>query len=290
MALRRVTIEMPSDVLVQQGVVPRVFFDHNESVEILRVYAFQPRERLLLVRVLRSGPRRTADELLAARDSLRRRYHLRDFEILRVEDGGSAYISLLRQRNPGVLEALVEEFGAGVTPTTPSVIGREVATLSFLADDDTAKRVFALLDGVGVRWRLRSRRAIRHGGINADDGLTSRQREILSLAWNLGYFDIPARTGLEKLGELTDVGLRLAVGYMRQRPEQAIDVLKPIVPANPFRLVSAIVDVPDDPIWRLRDAGVALMPKSGGGGGGGEGVAEASFDRGPSPAPFTAET
>src|SRR5438034_2392827 len=98
MALRRVTIEMPSDVLVQQGVVPRVFFDHNESVEILRVYAFQPRERLLLVRVLRSGPRRTADELLAARDSLRRRYHLRDFEILRVEDGGSAYISLLRQR------------------------------------------------------------------------------------------------------------------------------------------------------------------------------------------------
>src|SRR5216110_910046 len=50
MALRRFTIEMPSDVLVQQGVVPRVFFDHNESVEILRVYAFQPRERLLLVR------------------------------------------------------------------------------------------------------------------------------------------------------------------------------------------------------------------------------------------------
>jgi hypothetical protein len=37
MALRRVTVEVPSDVLVQQGVVPRVFFDHNESVEILRV-------------------------------------------------------------------------------------------------------------------------------------------------------------------------------------------------------------------------------------------------------------
>src|SRR5207247_11260275 len=91
-------------------------------------------------------------------------------------------------------------------------------------------------------------------------------------------------------GKVTDVGLRLAVGYMRQRAEQAIDVLNPIVPANPFKLVSAIVDVPDDPIWRLRDAGVALMPKSGGGGGGGEGVADASFDRGPSPAAFTAET
>ena len=89
---------------------------------------------------------------------------------------------------------------------------------------------------------------------------------------------------------VTDVGLRLAVGYTTQRPEQEIDVLKPIIPANPFKLVSVIVDVPDDPIWMLKDAGVALMLKSGGGGGGGEGVAEASFDRGPSPAPFTAET
>ena len=89
---------------------------------------------------------------------------------------------------------------------------------------------------------------------------------------------------------VTDVGLRLAVGYTTQRPEQEIDVLKPIIPANPFKLVSVIVDVPDDPIWMLKDAGVALMLKSGGGGGGGEGVTEASFDRGPSPAAFTAET
>src|SRR2546421_11973583 len=89
---------------------------------------------------------------------------------------------------------------------------------------------------------------------------------------------------------VTDVGLRLAVGYTRQRPEQAIEVLRPIVPANPFRLVSVIVDVPDDPIWMLRDAGVALMPKSGGGGGGGEGGADASVDRGPSPAAVMAES
>src|SRR5213080_411411 len=216
MALRRVTIELPSDVLVQQGVVPRVFFDHNESVEILRVYAFQPRERLLLVRVLRSGPRRTADELLASRARLRRRYHLGDFEILRVEDGGRAYIVLLRQHNPGVLEALLEDLGAGVTPTTPIVIGPEVATLSFLADDGAARRVFDLLDGFGMRWRLRSRKAIRHGGIGAEDGLTSRQREILSLAWNLGYFDIPARAGLEKLAELTGLSRNTVSQHLRR--------------------------------------------------------------------------
>src|SRR6266581_3772019 len=216
MALRRVTIELPSDVLVQQGVVPRVFFDHNESVEILRVYAFQPRERLLLVRVLRSGPRRTADELLAARDRLRRRYHLRDFEILRVEDGGRTYVALLRQRNPGALEAILEDLGARVTPTTPTVIRKDSSTLSFLADDGAARQVFTLLDGLGVGWRLRGRRAIRHPVAHADEGLTGRQREILSLAWTLGYFDIPAKVGLEKLAELTGLSRNTVSQHLRR--------------------------------------------------------------------------
>src|SRR5207245_11699192 len=97
MPLRRVTIELPSEVLVRQGVVPAVFFDHNASVELLRVYAFQPRERVLLVRVLRTGPPRTAEELARPRARLRRRYPLRDFEILRCEAGGRAHISLRRQ-------------------------------------------------------------------------------------------------------------------------------------------------------------------------------------------------
>src|SRR5207249_11127223 len=108
MPLRRVTIEVPSEVLVRQGVVPAVFFDHNASVEILRVYAFQPRERVLLVRVLRTGPARTADELARPRARLRRRYHLRDCEILRVAAGGRAYIVILRQHNTSVLEPLLD--------------------------------------------------------------------------------------------------------------------------------------------------------------------------------------
>jgi len=63
---------------------------------------------------------------------------------------------------------------------------------------------------------LRSRRAIRHEGINADDGLISRQWEIMSLAWNLGYFDIPARTGLEKLAELTGLSRNTVSQHLRR--------------------------------------------------------------------------
>jgi predicted DNA binding protein len=216
MPLRRVTVEIPSDLLVRQGVVPAVFFEHNTSVEILRVYAFQPRERVLLVRVVRTGPPRTQEEILRSRERLRRRYHLQDFEILQVEDSGRAYVALLRQRNPTILEAVLEDLGAGVTPTTPILIQRDTATLSFLADDAATKRVFALLKGLGMPWRLRGRKAIRHGVIAADDALTPRQREILSLAWNLGYFDIPARAGLEKLAELIGLSRNTVSQHLRR--------------------------------------------------------------------------
>ncbi len=193
MPLRRLTIEVPGDLLVREGVVPAAFFAHNESVEILHVYSFQPRERVLLVRVVRSGPRRTVEQIMRSRGRLRRRYRLRDFEILRVEDGGRIYVALLRQRNPGALEAILEDLGARVTPTTPTVIRKDSSTLSFLADDSAARHVFALLDGLEVGWRLRGHRAIRHPVTHADEGLTGRQREVLSLAWTLGYFDIPAK-------------------------------------------------------------------------------------------------
>src|SRR6266700_3541034 len=108
MPLRRLTIEVPGDLLVREGVVPAAFFAHNESVEILHVYSFQPRERVLLVRVVRSGPRRTVEQIMRSRGRLRRRYRLRDFEILRVEDGGRIYVALLRQRNPGALEGFLD--------------------------------------------------------------------------------------------------------------------------------------------------------------------------------------
>lgn len=216
MPLRRLTLEMDAKPLIEQGVVPRAFFEHNESIEILRVYAFQPRERVLLVRVVRSGPALSPGEIQARRETLRRRYGLRDFEILRVEADGRAYVALLRQDNPGVLEAVLQELGAGATPTTPTVVDRDVALLSFLADEAAERDLLALLDRLGVPYRLRSRTAVRHPVPAGDDDLTPRQREILSLAWNLGYFDIPGKIGLAKLAGLTGLSRNAVSQHLRR--------------------------------------------------------------------------
>lgn len=216
MPVRQFTIDVPSELLVRSGVVPAAFFAHNESVEILRVFGFLPRERLLLVRVSRRGPPRTPAQIARSRARLRRRYHLRDFEVLRIEEDGHAYVALLRQTNPGMLETILEGLGAGLTLTTPTVIRRNVGTLSFLADDGTAKQVFHLLERMGIAWTLRRRRAIPHGLSSSDEILTGRQKEILGLAWSLGYFDVPARIGLDKLSGLTGLSRNTISQHLRR--------------------------------------------------------------------------
>lgn len=215
MPMRRVTVELPSVPLFEAGFVPRSFFAHNESIEVLHVYAFQPRERVILVRIVRSGPPLSEAEIHRRRESFRRRYHLRDFEILHVGVDGRTFVALLRQENPGILEQILEDLGAGVTPTTPTVLRKDTTTLSFIADDTTEKEVFTLLGGLGVRWRLKSRQGIRLGR-EAGADLTPRQRELLSLAWNLGYFDIPARADLQKIADLTGLSRNTVSQHLRR--------------------------------------------------------------------------
>ncbi len=216
MAFWRISLEMPSAPLVDAGVLPRAFFRHNASVEILRVYAFQPREQMFLARVTRTGPPRTEAEIGRQRESLRRRYGLRDFEIVQVGPQGRTYVALLRQRTPGILEALLEEYGARVTPTPPMVVGPDRAILTFLADEAAERAILGLLKGLHIRFELKSRRRVRRGTPDAEEGLTARQREILSLAWNLGYFDVPTRVGLDKLASLTGMSRNTVSQHVRR--------------------------------------------------------------------------
>ena len=215
MALWRISLDLPSRPLVEAGLLPKAFFRHNESIEILRVYAFQPRERMLLARITRSGPPWSREDIARQRNALRRRYRLRDFEIAEASADGRTYVALLRQENPGILERLLEELGAGVTPAPPTVIGRERATLTFLADEVAEKRIVELLRALEVPYRLKGRTRVS-GDRTGEDELTPRQREILSLAWNLGYFDVPARVGLQKIADLTGLSRNAVSQHLRR--------------------------------------------------------------------------
>ena len=64
-------------------------------------------------------------------------------------------------------------------------------------------------------------------------------------------------------------GLTEHVGQIRTRSDDEIDAVRLEVPKRPFRLASWIVDVAEDPMTIVREAGDDAMLKSPGGGGGG---------------------
>lgn len=216
MAFWRISVEMPSGPLVDAGVLPRAFFRHNASIDILKVYAFQPREQMFLARITRTGPPWSEEDIARRRESLRRRYGLRDFEIVEVGPDGRTYVALLRQQTPGILEDLLDEFGAGVTPIPPMIVARDRAVLTFLADEEAERAILGLLATLGISFELKSRSRVRRDASERAGDLTGRQREVLSLAWNLGYFDIPARVGLDKLATLTGMSRNTVSQHLRR--------------------------------------------------------------------------
>src|SRR5256712_232557 len=71
---------------------------------------------------------------------------------------------------------------------------------------------------------------------------------------------------------ITLLGLTETVGHTKTRPDDEIEALRLAVPDRPLRLVSVIVEEPDEPHRIVRELGEAPRPKSGGGGGGGGGA------------------
>ncbi|HYM40616.1 MAG TPA: helix-turn-helix domain-containing protein [Thermoplasmata archaeon] len=216
MAFWRISVDVPSEPLIRAGLLPAAFFRHNTSIEILRVYAFQPREQMFLVRVTRAARPWTEAQIARQREALRRRYRLRDFEVVEVGPDGRTYVALLRQATPGILEDLLEELGAGITPIPPTVVGRERAVLTFVTDEEAEKAILGLLATLRVPFELRSRSRVRRSAAETGGDLTARQREVLSLAWNLGYFDIPARVGLDKIASLTGMSRNTVSQHLRR--------------------------------------------------------------------------
>ncbi len=56
MPSRRATLEPPSVSLPEVGFVPGSFFADDGSIGVLHACAFRPSERVLIVRIVQSGP------------------------------------------------------------------------------------------------------------------------------------------------------------------------------------------------------------------------------------------
>ena len=214
--MRKVTLRLPTTVAIDLGVVNPRFFRHNASLAVLHAFAAGDAVTQV-VRVRRKEALPPNDEVEGKRGELLGRYALRHFEVVARDESRNEVTALITWKIPEEFAEVVREFGGDVVPTDPFVVGPEETVVSFYAAEDRLPAVYGLLDDLKIEYKVSAVRPFR-GEMSVLAALTPRQRDILELAFRLGYYETPARVPLERLAAAVGVS-RAAVSKTLRRAE-----------------------------------------------------------------------
>ena len=202
--MKRLELTVPLSLLDDLGILGGRFFRHNEAVEVLQSLSIRPEVAALIVRVRRRGPFK--DEATVRREArtLARRYRLERFEVLSSDRERGEYVAWIEWTLPAFLREQLAGGWRGVAPLEVAMAGDAEARIVLLVSEAMLPRLRTFFDGLGAPYRVRAvRGAVEPWQPLAD--LTARQRELLALAYRLGYYDSPAKVSLDRIAGLVGI-------------------------------------------------------------------------------------
>ncbi|MDE1820500.1 MAG: helix-turn-helix domain-containing protein [Euryarchaeota archaeon] len=232
--MQTVTLEMPTEALVALGLLPEGFFRQFEELELVETLGLEPRWRLQVLRLRSRGPPRSSRELSERQKELQRTYDLERLELLESRPRSRDQFFLVRQRNPGPVQSLVDLAGGEVFPGRPFLLRERTTLASLRGDPKVIRRLLERLKGLEVPYRLRRVR----GGVGPAEeepdavALTPRQVEVLREAARRGFYDVPRKTSLSELARRLHRS-PAAVGKVLRRAEGTLaqEHLRRVAPA-----------------------------------------------------------
>jgi len=214
--MKRVELTVPLPLLEDLGILSARFFRHNESVEVLQTFGVRPQVAALFVRVVRRGPFKSEDAIRRETRQISRRYRLERFEILSDDPERGEYVAWIEYRIPAILrEGAAGDLAAGVIPVELARAGPREARAVLLASEAALPRLKEVLDGLGAPYRVMAVRAAPAATWRPLGDLTARQRDLLQLAYRLGYFDTPAKVPLERIAGLVGISKAALSKHLR---------------------------------------------------------------------------
>ncbi len=162
-----------------------------ESFEILSLLKEDPKEWAMICRVRMKDPALSFEEAL--RDDSAKLQHLES-----QKDGSQIYF--LKQK-PSKLAAGL--FATGGLISVPLEIKDGRMRASFLGSSSEIKRLLKVISKEGLRFVVKSNTDARFEVTSPVALLTEKQRRVITIAFNLGYYDIPKKVKLGSAGEKT---------------------------------------------------------------------------------------
>jgi len=202
--VKHLDVVVPTRLLEDVGILTELFFHNNESVDVLQSFAVRPHVLAFVVRVRRRGPFKDLEAIRREARALVRRYRLARFELMSASRERGEYVAWIEWKIP---EAVEEAFGkeGGIVPLRVIREDPGSARVSLLVSESVLRRFRSVLDRFGGRDWVRAVRRVPAGRWDPWTTLTLRQRELLTLAFRLGYYETPAKVSLHRLGQLVGI-------------------------------------------------------------------------------------
>lgn len=220
--MRKAVLAFRTRALCDAGLLDPGFFDRNDRLEVLETFDIAEEFVTQIVRVWRRDPVPTEAELEARAATWEARYRLSYVQVLRRDAERGTFTVLVKQRTSRALQGILRRLHLEAFPTPPIVLQPDESLVAFCAREDELSRVLQLLRELSLPYEVRS-----VGPYSPPEvaGLTPRQREILRLALELGYYEVPARVTQAELAGLVGVSRAAMSKALRRAEGRAVQAI-----------------------------------------------------------------
>ena len=203
--MKRLELTVPASLLDDLGILSERFFRNNRAVEVLQSFAVRPQIAALVVRVRRKGPFKDAATVRREARDIARRYRVERFDVVSMDAGRGEYVAWLEWSLPEILRGKLGEEWGGVVPVEVVQTAEGDVHVVLLTSEEVLPRLREFLDAVEAPYRVRAVRTMGTPKWEPLASLTPRQRDLLELAYRLGYYESPAQATLEAIGRRVGV-------------------------------------------------------------------------------------
>ena len=175
------------------------------------------------MRVRRRGPFKNPETVRREARSIQNRYHLERFEVLSADARRGEYVAWILWRIPSAIRTALSEGLTGIVPLEIAKGTPDEARVALLASEAALPRLRDALDRLGAPYRVRAVRAAPATTWQPLEKLTARQRDLLQLAYRLGYYDSPAKVPLDRIAGLVGISRAGLSKHLRVAERKLLD-------------------------------------------------------------------
>ncbi|HEY3421498.1 MAG TPA: helix-turn-helix domain-containing protein [Methanomassiliicoccales archaeon] len=210
--MRKVILELNPNEMVRK--LQGSFMDGIEEIEMVDLLRLdlQHGEKLGVVRIrfLPGG-------------SVRSNGSLGVMEVVNViEETENEAVVLVKAKAPPEFELMAKRFDLDLVWTTPMKVSREMIVYSFIGDDESIRKMVALLREFGETVRVSIQEATFQGP-EMLSSLTARQKELLLEAKRLGYYNYPRSISAGDLAKAVGLSRSTVVEHLRKAENRLLD-------------------------------------------------------------------